>query len=218
MKKKIVIFLSILLLTGCSFYKIEESTVNEILDEVLSIDTKLYNNVFDGYKYYVPRGLKVIEKNNYNTRVIQGKETFYIYVDVVSYYYNVTKDFVPNSGSYFSKELKYNGKRGYINITKVKEHYFVEFMYNYAKIEAMISEQNLKQSILNMSYILSSVKYNHSVINTLIGENILNYKEEKFDIFTSKKENNNFLEYYEKHENEDYKEDEDDVLNFETLE
>lgn len=219
MKKVIVIFFSLLLLTGCSVDKISKLDVNKIIDTTLKEEIKLYNNVFEGYKLYVPRGLKVIDKNDYNLKILSDNDTFYLYVDVVAYHYKTKKNFEPSNDNFLSKEIKYKDKFGYINITEVNNKYFVEYMYNYSKIESYIEKKNLNSTILNMTYILSSINYNDKTINMLMDNNILDYKEEKYDIFESKKENSNFLEALEKYDNYVEKEpDDQDILNFEELE
>lgn len=219
MKKVIVIFFSLLLLTGCSVDKISKLDVNKIIDTTLKEEIKLYNNVFEGYKLYVPRGLKVIDKNDYNLKILSDNDTFYLYVDVVAYHYKTKKSFEPSNDNFLSKEIKYKDKFGYINITEVNDKYFIEYMYNYSKIESYIEKKNLNSTILNMTYILSSINYNDKTINMLMDNNILDYKEEKYDIFESKKENSNFLEALEKYDNYVEKEpDDQDVLNFEELE
>lgn len=219
MKKVMVIFFSLLLLTGCSVDKISKLDVNKIIDTTLKEEIKLYNNVFEGYKLYVPRGLKVIDKNDYNLKILSDDDTFYLYVDVVAYHYKAKKSFEPSNDNFLSKEIKYKDKFGYINITEVNDKYFIEYMYNYSKIESYIEKKNLNSTILNMTYILSSINYNDKTINMLMDNNILDYKEEKYDIFESKKENSNFLEALEKYDNYVEKEpDDQDVLNFEELE
>ena len=142
-----------------------------------------------------------------------------MYVDVVAYHYKTKKSFEPSNDNFLSKEIKYKDKFGYINITEVNDKYFIEYMYNYSKIESYIEKKNLNSTILNMTYILSSINYNDKTINMLMDNNILDYKEEKYDIFESKKENSNFLEALEKYDNYVEKEpDDQDVLNFEELE
>ena len=94
-------------------------------------------------------------------------------------------------------------------------------MYNYAKIEAYLDKDNLNDAVLNMAYILSSVQYNEKVIDTLIGENVLDYKEEKFDIFESKREQSNFLEWVEKYDTYDESKDKEkngDILDYDVVE
>ena len=183
MKKIIFIFISILLLAGCTTVDFKNSKVDETIKTIIEKDVDLYNNIFDGYKFYIPRGMKILNKTNNNIKIMSNKDTYYLYVDLVSYYYNVKKTFEPSTTNYLSKELRFNDELGYIDITEINNKYFIEFMYNYAKIEAYVDKDNLNQSVMNMAYILSSIQYNRKVIETLIGENSLDYKEEKYDIF-----------------------------------
>ena len=220
MKKIIVVFLSLLLLTGCTVIDFSNTNTIDIINNALEKEIDLYNNVFEGYKFYIPRGLKVIDKNKYNCKILSNDDTFYLYTDVISYYYKTKKDFKVNGNKILSTQINYDGKFGYIQVSEVNDKYFVEFMYNYAKIESYIQKANLSESVLNMTYILSSIRYNDKVIETLIDENVLDYKEEKFDIFESKTENSNFLEALEKHEeyNGDEEFDDQDILDYEEIE
>ena len=219
MKKIIFIFISILLLAGCTTVDFKNSKVDETIKTIIEKDVNLYNNIFDGYKFYIPRGMKILNKTNNNIKIMSNKDTYYLYVDLVSYYYNVKKTFEPSTTNYLSKELRFNDELGYIDITEINNKYFIEFMYNYAKIEAYVDKDNLNQSVMNMAYILSSIQYNRNVIETLIGENSLDYKEEKYDIFKSERENSTFVEYAEKYYNYDDKKDKDqDILDFDVIE
>ena len=219
MKKIIFIFISILLLAGCTTVDFKNSKVDETIKTIIEKDVDLYNNIFDGYKFYIPRGMKILNKTNNNIKIMSNKDTYYLYVDLVSYYYNVKKTFEPSTTNYLSKELRFNDELGYIDITEINNKYFIEFMYNYAKIEAYVDKDNLNQSVMNMAYILSSIQYNRKVIETLIGENSLDYKEEKYDIFKSERENSTFVEYAEKYYNYDDKKDKDqDILDFYVIE
>lgn len=219
MKKIIFIFISILLLAGCTTVDFKNSKVDETIKTIIEKDVDLYNNIFDGYKFYIPRGMKILNKTNNNIKIMSNKDTYYLYVDLVSYYYNVKKTFEPSTTNYLSKELRFNDELGYIDITEINNKYFIEFMYNYAKIEAYVDKDNLNQSVMNMAYILSSIQYNRNVIETLIGENFLDYKEEKYDIFKSERENSTFVEYAEKYYNYDDKKDKDqDILDFDVIE
>ena len=222
MKKICLIFLSLLLLTGCSTIDLysNQNNVENIINDTFSKNINLFNNVFDGYKFYTPRGLKVIDKNKYNCKILSNNETLYLYVDVVSYYYKKSKPFEPKNNVFISKQLNYNGKTGYIQISEVNDKYFIEFMYNYSKIESYINKNNLNETILNMTYILSSINYNDTVIKTLVDEDVLDFEEEKFDIFESKSDKSNFLEALEKYDNyvEDTETNDKDVLNVDEIE
>ena len=50
-----------------------------------------------------------------------------------------------------------------------------------------------------MSYILSTIKYNDSVINEYVGDRGTLVQEEQFDIFSSDNEKDNFLTYEEEY-------------------
>ena len=52
---------------------------------------------------------------------------------------------------------------------------------------------------MNMCYILSTIKYNDSVISQYVGSVGTIFQEEKFNIFNSEAENDNFLKYEEEY-------------------
>ena len=67
-------------------------------------------------------------------------------------------------------------------------------MYNYAKIEALVPKKQIESTVLNASYILSTVKFNNNVIKIMLDEDYFVNTEEKYELFTTKKEtNDNFL-------------------------
>lgn len=218
MKKITVMLLSILLLAGCTMINISEMEGYEIVEEILSKNVEMNNNTFEGYKLYIPQGLKVIDKNNNNIKIYGNDETLYLYVDVVSYYYKEKTEFKSDASYVLSKAIQYNGKTGYINVVERDSKYFVEMVYNYSKIEALVCKENLNNVILNTTYILSSIKYNDKVISLLIDENITSYKEEKIDIFGSDGEGSSFLEAVEKYDTYVEKEEDQDVLDYKELE
>lgn len=221
MKKIAFILVSIFLFTGCTTIKIENISVEDTINTIIEKDINLYNRVFEGYKFYLPRGLKLITKNDYNMEILSGNDTFYLYVDIISRYYKTKKNFEVKPKNYLSKELRYNEQLGYIDVIKTNEKFFIEFMYNHAKIEAFIEEDKLNEAILNMAYILSSIQYNDEVIKTFVGGNSLDYKEEEYNIFETQKEDSNFLEYYEKYDNyeaDSESKNDEDFLDYEILE
>ena len=204
MKKKIILLIiSILALTGCT--NLTNMSIDELVDVMLEKNTKLSNNVFDGYKYYIPRGLKLLEKNEYNASLKdEYNNTYYFYIDVVSYYNKEEINYKINKKAYFSKELEKKKKKGYIEITKIKDtdRYFVEYMYNYGKNEAFVKEKEIKYAIINMSSILKSLEFNRTVLESLIGNNVLNYKENTYDVMKPKGSTatkDTYLEYEEKY-------------------
>ena len=119
----------------------------------------------------------------------------YLYVDIISYYHKVDYTFQEDTSNYFSMAINRNNKKGYLEITKLEDYYFVEFMYNYSKIEAHVLEKDLKKTVTEMAYIINSVTYNDVILNTLVGDNSLDYNEESFNIFKPKRESGTFLKY-----------------------
>lgn len=191
--KKILLLGCLLLLCGCSIVRIDTDSVDNIVSVVLSKNNDLYNQIGKGYKYYVPRGVSYIDTNDYNDVLYSDGNYYYLYIDVISYYYNVSKEYIEDQNAYYSRKIDINGKQGYLEISQQDNgRYFIEFMYNYSKIEVEADRDDINDIVLNTSYILSTVKFNDNVIKVILDEDFL-VSEEKYDIFTSKKETDNFL-------------------------
>lgn len=190
------ILLLCLLLTGCSIVRIDTSSIDTITDVVLSKNNSLYNQVGKGYKYYVPRGVSYINSNNNNDTLYSNGNYYYLYIDIVSYYKKIEKDYQINKDAYYSKIIDINNKKGYLEINQNNDLYFIEFMYNYAKIEALTTKEKINDIVLNASYILSTIKFNDNVIKIMLDEDFL-ASEEVYDIFNTKKETDDFLKLEE---------------------
>ena len=216
MKKIVLLLCLVVLLTGCNIETINNGNIDSIVRSVLTKDIDLANSYFTGYKYYLPRGLKLVNKKEYNAKLVSGKNSYYLFVDIIAYYNKVEPKFV-QSNSYYSRELNYNNKKGYIEITKYEDLYFVEIMYNYAKIETLVSQKDLNTTIINACYILSSIDFNDKVIETLIGDNVLDYKETIYDIFGPHKDVDDYLNYNTNYQFENVEKD-FDVLDTNTNE
>lgn len=212
--KKIIILLSILsiFITGCSISKVNSDSIDNIIETVLKKNSKLKNVHFEGYSYYVPKGLTFLDKNEYNaTLKDQYGNYYYLYVDVVSKYHKTKEKYKVNKNAYYSKAIQSKNKFGYLEINQIEDKYFIEAMYNYVKIEAYVDEPHLQDVLIDISTVLSSVKYNYKVLDTIIGENILNYKEENYNIFETKKNNTDFLDYVKEYDSYEEEKDEDNL-------
>lgn len=198
--------LSVLLFTGCTVVRIDTTSIDNIVSVILSKKNTLYNRVGKGYKYYVPRGVTYIDTTELNDKLYSNGNYYYLYIDAVSYYHKVEIDYKEKDNVYYSKKIQANGKDGYLEIQKQKNgKYFVEFVYNYAKIEAMVDKNDINEVVLNSSYILSTVKFNNKVIKLMLNETYFTNKEEKYDIFSQseKKHNSNFVEYQKEDKGEE---------------
>ena len=116
MRKIFIIIL--LLLTGCSAVRIETNSIDNIVNVVLSKNNTLYNQVGQGYKYYIPRGVSYIESNELNDTLYCNGNFYYLYIDVVSYYYEKELLFKENKDAYFSKIIDNDNGKGYLEINK----------------------------------------------------------------------------------------------------
>jgi len=199
----ILLFCLVVMVSGCSIKKIDTSSIEDNIDILLSSKNKLYNANFEGYKYYVPYGLKYIDKYQYNALLKDRyNNRYYFYVDVISYYHKTKNTYKEKYDTIYSKKLDYNGKTGYIEINEVNNKYFIECVFNYSKVESYVSKKHLVEAVNNICYLVKSVKYNDKVLESIVGENVLDYKEETFNIFNSKSDSGDFLDYVKEYDND----------------
>lgn len=214
--KKIILFgFVMLLVTGCSIKRLDMSNFDTTVDTILAKDVKLYNRISKGYKYYLPKGVKILDYKEFNEKLYSSSNTYYLYIDIVSYYYKTNSKYTKNPNSYYYKELNQNGKKGYIDIIQKDDKYFINYEYNCAKIEAIVKEKEINNTLKDMSYILSSIEYNTLIIDSFIGENVLDYKTEKYTIKKPKENEQTFLDYVNTYDN--YKDETDENIDNETI-
>lgn len=192
-----IIFIGLFSLTGCTIVRIDTSDFDNISNIILSKENSLYNHIGKGYKYYIPKGVTYIDTNEFNDKLYSNGNYYYLYIDAISYYYQ--KDFVHSKGDdlYYYKDIDINGKKGYIEITRYNDKFLIDFMFNYAHIESLVPEEDIRDVLLNSSYILSTIKFNSKVIRIMLNEDYFKYKEEKFQLYDNEQENDNFLNYSE---------------------
>ncbi len=193
MKKRLVLLSIVLVLvSGCSIQQLSATDFQSNISTILSEDTDLANVSFDGYEYYVPSGMRFVNKDDYNA-LLQDKYSnyYYLYIDAIGYYHETKNTYKVDKDAYYSEKLNYNKKNGYIEINEDGDEYFIEMVFNYSKIEAYVPREYLVPVINNICYILQSVNFHDKVLESLIGENVLDYKEESFNIFESKTDSGN---------------------------
>ena len=192
MKKILIIISLIFLITGCS--NINDLTYDEIIQNFGTISSRT-NTYRTGYKYYLPRGMQVNDSTLFNEILEDGKNTYYLYVDAVSYLNQVDYKYEENSENIYSTSISNGEYFGYVEINLTEnDKYLVEIMYNYAKIEVIVDEGDINRAMLSAISILKSIVYNNSVIANLLEDNVLNFAEEEFDMFNNSSEDDNFID------------------------
>lgn len=180
MKKVLAILMFLFILTGCT--KVNDLSYDDI---VKTIGNKtLRENVYrTGYKYYLPRGMKVENATLFNEVITSNNGVYYLYIDAVSYYNKVQKEYKVKN-VYYSKNINYQDKFGYVEINLLKnDKYLIEIMYNYAKIEVMVFQEDIKEIVTYVMSIISSITYNDNVIKNTLSSSRLDEFEESFNIF-----------------------------------
>lgn len=211
--KKLAVLLStiLVLMTGCGITKLSDTNTLKNIKTIMSEETNLHNVNYDGYKYYLPKGISFVSKDDYNAVLKDGNNNrYYLYVDVIAYYNKVKNTYEENYDLYLSKKLKFNNKNGYIQIEEIDSKYFIQYVYNYVKLESYVSKEDLNDVIINQSYILRSVKYNDKVLESIVGDNVLDYKEVEYNLFKADSNKESFLDVVEREETDKYKKDIED--------
>ena len=209
-KKYIFLFIILIFtLTGCSYKKLNDMTIEETLALGLTSNSNLNNINNIGYRYYLPRGF-TLEEDRDSIQILKSNGIeYFLNVDLVSYYNKteITNDST-NSNVYKYIPILINNKSGFLEITKNNDYFFIKMVYNYAIIETQVKESDINNSIINMAYIISSIKYNDSVINNKFGEDVLELKENVYKIFAPQEKTNEnktyayYLEQYNEYTGE----------------
>ena len=195
MKKLFLLGTILLLLCGCT--SIHASSFDTIINNSLNSRMNTTNVNRQGYRYYLPKGLVVRSSLEFNEILSDQKYLYYLYVDIVSYDSEVDFSYTINSLAYYSNSLQHQGKKGYIEINNFEnDQYLIEIMYNYAKIEVIAYESDIKKVVAYAMSILSSVTYNDSVIENYLGDDVFLSSEEAYDIFEIVG-SDNYLEFTE---------------------
>ncbi len=182
MKRVFLLGIILILLCGCTSIK------NDLFEDIIynslnsEMTTKNINRL--GYRYYLAKGLSIKESKPYNDVIISNRYNYYLYVDLVSYHNQVKFTYEENPQAYFSRQIIKGDLFGYIEINNYKNNqYLLEIMYNYAKIEVVVYEDDIKDSLAYAMSILASITYNDNVIANTLAQEEFNTTEESFNIF-----------------------------------
>ena len=133
MKKKFFLFLILpFFLCGCT--KINNGSYDMLIAEAMNSNGKAVNTYRAGYKFYLPKGVKIIHHEGSNEILGVEDDIYYLYVDRVSYFNRIKEKYEEKTDVYYSRALEKDNLFGYLEI-KITENnkYFVEIMYNYSR-------------------------------------------------------------------------------------
>ena len=201
MKKVFLLGVLLLALTGCS--SIQNSNIDTILSNSVNSKVTTTNINRLGYSYYLPKGLVIKSSKDFNEIISDQRYLYYLYVDIVSYDSEITFNYKINNNAYYSANLNNNSKKGYIEVNNYEnDKYLIEIMYNYAKIEVIAYEKDIKNVVAYAMSILSSITYNDNIIENYLGDDVFLSTEEAYDIFEIVG-SDNYLEFTEDVEEND---------------
>ena len=84
MKKYLLLFVSIFILTGCT--NIDNLNYSQVITKTLEEDSLRTNTYLQGYKLYLPQHMTLIGDLAGNDILYSYGDKYYLYVDLVSYY------------------------------------------------------------------------------------------------------------------------------------
>ena len=203
--KKIILLICIFILVGCTKSNINTLTLEEIVDNQIKTENKLNNVNSKGYRYYLPTEFSVKKDGDYVQELLSHNKTYYLNVDIVSYYYKNKIESKPEINDYEYFTFNNNDTYGYLRITKNNDYFFVELCYNYAIIEVEVEEDDLRYAVSRGISILNSIKYNDLIIEKYINDKNLESSETVYKIPEpkNKDEGKNILQYIEEYNNEE---------------
>ena len=198
MKRKIGCVLLLFMCSGCTV--IQSSSYEEILQEAVNKNTVTTNVARVGYKYYLPKGMRLLEHEESNELLAHNEEIYYLYVDYISYYNKIKEDYEEKEDVVYSQKIAHGDNFGYLEIKNtLNDKYFIEIMYNYAKIEVIVEKEDAKESIAYAMSILSSIKYQDTVLASLMDEDVLTSNETLHNIFETAQTESGYLEIVEEY-------------------
>ncbi len=206
MKKVIMLACLVLLLTGCVKIETSDNDYIQIINYCLN-DNDISNNVALGYKFYVPRGVKLIKNYDYNQNFLIDDNYLYLYVDIISYYYNNKLNYDDSLGNYYYQEFSFDNKEGYIAISENENNeYYVTIIYNYAKIEFYSTEDKLPKLISLSTIILNNIKYNNIIIEDILENNSGDFSNVTYELDKPEDASSNFSQFLEEYVQEETEE------------
>ena len=119
-----------------------------------------------------------------------------MYVDITSYYYKNSLNYKEIEDSYYSSKVSSGDKTGFIKITKTDDDkFYVEIVYNYAKVEVYTDQYNLNDIITLSSILLNNISYNDNIIENLLDDNHNSGSDITYNIDKPEDASSDFTQY-----------------------
>ena len=199
MKKKILfLVVMVLLMTGCMRIT---NDLDKLVDNIMSSKEIRTNTVSTKYELYMPMGVRQVLDNEYNQKFKIDNRYIYLYVDTVSYYYKNELNFKGTDNyNYFYKEIRSNGKSGYIGINKIEDDlYYVEIVYNYSKGEFYANSRELPKILANELIIQKSIKFDDNLIALDLDSDVTDGREVKYQLDSPKDAKSTFSDFLQEY-------------------
>ena len=208
MKKILLPLLIMLFLTGCSKIENDNYEYKEVVNKVLNSGNHSVNTASVGYKYYIPIGVDLIYDNDFNKGFKIKDTKFVLYVDIVSYYYKNNLNYNKlEKGNYYYSDIK----NGYISVDEYEDCYYLEIVYNYAKVESYVKKGNLTDTIVYSTIILNSITYNDSLISNFIEQGVSFGNEITYEIDKPVDSESKFSQYLQEYVQDEEDKDSSDI-------
>lgn len=208
MKRIILLILIMVMLTGCSVVKLnsDNNDYNKIVMTAIKSDLEV-NRASSGYKYFLPKGARLISDNDFNQKIKAYDTYIYLYVDVVSFYNKISLNNKCDINSYYHQKIINGNKKGTLCINKENDKYFVKMNYNYANIELYTDKENLNDVLAISSSIVGSVKYNKKMIKILLEDKSVSSSEVVYKLDKPSDAESNFSSYLKEYAQEEESEE-----------
>ena len=83
MKKVIFLLLFLVFLTGCTVKSINDEDINSLIDSAINDENRDFIEIYNGYKFKIPQGMKTVGKSDYNLKLLYDGDYYYLYIDII---------------------------------------------------------------------------------------------------------------------------------------